>query len=114
MPKKYESIIAPLWRDGYHAAARLIEQLADSLQSEVELDWMKQFARACCFDEDVCRDHLRSLWTTYCLHYGLTPDTSMYDRSLEELWQVVSETEEDTADWSDLDSFDLFLCKDLV
>ena len=114
MTNKYGGITGPLWRDGYHAAARLIEQLAGSLQSEVELDWMKQFARESFFDEEVSRDHLKALWTAYCLHYAIEPDTALYDRSLEELWQAVSESEEGTADWSDYESFDLFLCTDLV
>lgn len=98
-----------LWRDGYHAAAKLIEQLENSLQQPVELDWMKQFAKESRFDEELARDQLRSLWTAYCLHYGYDVDTADYDRWLGELWAVVSEDEPGTADWSDFESFDLFM-----
>lgn len=114
MSKKYESVTAILWRDGYHEAARTIESLAESLQSDVEMDWMKKFIRENSFDGEVIRDQLRSLWTAYCLHYDYYPDTLQYDSSMQELWAAVAETEPETADWHDLDSFDNFMCKFLV
>ena len=114
MAKEYEQITAPLWRDGYHAAARLIEQLATSLQPEAEMEWMKQFTMDNSFDVEVCRYQLRAAWTAYCLHNGYQPDTFQYDCNLEELWKAVAETEPETADWSDLDSFDQFMCELLV
>lgn len=114
MEKKYEQITAPLWRDGYHAAAKLIERLSSSLQSDVEMDWMKRYARESSFDDEICCDRLRMLWTTYCLHYGLDVDTFRYDCNLEELWKVVAETELEATDWGDLESFGNFMCKYLV
>lgn len=109
-----KGILEVLWRDGYHAAAKLIEQLQSSISREAELKYLKQFAFESCFDADICRDQLRSLWTAYCFHQNLDVDTAAYDHDLQELWEAVAEVERETADWSDFDSFDLFMCKELV
>ena len=115
MAKKYKQITAPLWRDGYHAAARLIEQLAVSLQSDVEMDWMKQFASENVFDCDVAREQLRDLWTAYCLHYDYLVDTKQNDDDLGELWKAVEEEVETAPDeWRDFQSFDDYMCEHLV
>lgn len=79
-----------------------------------ELAYLARFAFQSSFDEELCRDQLRSLWTAYCFHHGLDVDTSEYDTDLTQLWDVVSEVEEETADWSDYDSFSTFMCRYLV
>lgn len=79
-----------------------------------EFKFMVSFATENCFDEDICHDHFRMLWTAYCLHHGLDVDTASYDSDLRELWEAVSAEDEDTADWSDFDSFDRFMCRYLV
>jgi hypothetical protein len=79
-----------------------------------EFTFMVSFAGESCFDEDICRDHFRILWTAYCLHHNLDVDTSSYDSDLRELWEAVSADEEETADWSDFDSFSTFMCRYLV
>ncbi len=112
MDKK--EILRVLCTDGYHDAAQLIEQLQNSINQEAELKYMKQFAFESCFDADVCRDQLRSLWTAYCFHHSLDVDTADYDADLRVLWEAVAEVERETADWSDFDSFDRFMCKELV
>lgn len=84
------------------------------LDKKRELEYMKNFAQEAYFDTDVCRDQLRSLWTAYCLHNDLIVDTGAYDSDILELWSVVSLGEEDTAEWSDFDSFDNFMCAHLV
>lgn len=109
-----EGILEVLWRDGYHAAAQLIEQLRGSVNRDAELKYMKQFAFESCFDAEVCCDQLRSLWTAYCFHHNLDVDTADYDRDLRVVWEAVAEVERETADWSDFDSFDRFMCKELV
>ena len=103
-----------LRRDGYHAAAGIIESLQGKVSRKAEMDYLKEFARQGCFDEELSRDQLRCLWTAYCLHHGLDADTSGYDNDLLELWDVVAEEEAETADWSDHDSFDNFMCRYLV
>lgn len=79
-----------------------------------EFKFMVSFAEESCFDEDICRDHFRILWTAYCLHHNLDVDTSSYDSDLRELWEAVAADEEETADWSDFDSFGTFMCRYLV
>lgn len=109
-----EGILNVLWRDGYHAAARLIEQLQNSISREAELKYVKQFAFESSFDTEVCRDQLRSLWTAYCFHHALDVDTANYDNDLRDVWDAIASAEQETAGWSDFDSFDLFMGKELA
>ncbi len=103
-----------LRRDGYHAAARIIESMQGTVSRETEMKYLKEFVRQGCFDEELCRDQLRCLWTAYCLHHRLDADTSEYDNDLMELWNTTAEDEPETADWGDFDSFDNFMCRYLV
>lgn len=109
-----EGILGVLRRDGYYAAATLIETLQNSISRAAELKYLKQFAFESCFDTEVCRDQLRSLWTAYCFHHNLDVDTAGYDTDLLAVWEAVAEVEQETADWSDFDSFGNFMCKELV
>lgn len=79
-----------------------------------ELQYIHSFVQESDFGFEVCRDQIRSLWTAYCLHHGLDVDTSSYFNELHGLWEVLEETEPDTADWSDYDSFDDYMCRYLV
>lgn len=79
-----------------------------------ELEFLKGFVQEACFDSEVFRDQLRSLWTAYCLHNGFVVDTAAYDNDILELWSIVSLYEEDTAEWSDFDSFDEFMSAYLI
>nr|WP_300815696.1 hypothetical protein [uncultured Acetatifactor sp.] len=103
-----------LRRDGYHAAAQIIESMQGTVSREAEMEYLKEFVRQCCFDEEPARDQLRCLWTAYCFHHGLTVDTSGYDNDLADLLNVMAEEEPETADWSGYGSFDGFLCRYLV
>ena len=76
---------------------------------QAEFEFLVQFIKRATFDLEVSRDQLRALWTAYCLHYHLVADTYQYDIAMLDLWGAVSETEGDTADWSDLDNFDDFM-----
>lgn len=81
----------------------------------LELDFIKEFVEDSPFDMEVCRDQLRSLWTAYCLHFDLDPDTYLYDNALRQVWKSICDGgEESTADWSDFDSFENFMCVYLV
>lgn len=79
-----------------------------------ELSIILRFAREENLGFEVCTHQLRSLWTAYCIHHDLEVDTSTYDADIRELWQAVSEEHSDNPDWSDFESFDLFMCDDLV
>lgn len=103
-----------LRRDGYHAAAGIIESLQGKVSREAEMEYLKEFARQGCFDEELGRDQLRCLWTAYCFHQRLDVDTSGYDSGLLDLWDTMAEEEAEKAGWSDYDSFDNFMCRYLV
>lgn len=116
-----KEILHILRLDGYGYAANWIEDLQEALErannqinQEAELKYMKQFAVESCFDTDGSHDQLRCLWTAYCFHHELDVDTADYDADLREVWEAVAEVERDTADWSDFDSFDRFMCQGLV
>lgn len=61
-----------------------------SLDKRKELEFIQAFIGGAFFDEEVCRDQLRSLWTAYCLHHGLDVDTAMYDAVLLDLFNALS------------------------
>ncbi len=86
-----------------------------SLDKREELEFIQAFIGGACFDEEVCREQLRCLWTAYCLRHNLDVDTSVYDNDLLSLWQMMEDTdnggEPDTDDWSDYHGFDLFMGK---
>jgi len=73
-----------------------------------ELEFLKAFAQESCFDNELCRDQLRSLWTAYCFHHNHDVDTREYDVDLQELWEVIDES--DCADWHDYSTFYDFMC----
>ncbi len=95
-------------------AADAIEDLQTHISRVAEFDFMLAYVQESCFDEEICRDWLRMLWTAYCLHHGLEVDTSDYDNDLLELWNKLTETSDETSDWSDFSSFDHFMCTYLV
>lgn len=103
-----------LRRDGYHAAARIIEALQSTISREAEMEYLKEFVQQGSFDDEISRDHLRCLWTAYCFHHNLDVDTARYDNDLLGLWDVMLEGEPETADWSSYDEFDNFMCRYLV
>ena len=58
-----KGILEILWRDGYHAAARLIEGLQTTVNRTAEFEFLRSYVAESCFDDDICRDRLRMLWT---------------------------------------------------
>ena len=99
------------------------------MERNAEFKFMASFAMQSCFDEDICRNRFRMLWTAYCLHYDLDVDTASYDSYIRELWKavaaeydedlarlwdVVSEAGDGTTEWSDYESFDHFMSRYLV
>ena len=99
---------AEMYRSG-ETLNRKIDKTEEVMEEAAE-----DFSREACFESEECRDQLRSLWTAYCLHNNLIVDTGTYDDDILELWSAVSLGEEDTAEWSDFDSFDDFMCAHLV
>ena len=78
-----------LCRDGYHAAARIIEILQGTISRKAELEYLKKFVQYTCFDDGTSRDQLRCLWTVYCCHHKQNADTFQYDNDLHRLWNVM-------------------------
>lgn len=85
---------------------------------ESELQFIREFITGACFENDICCDQLRSLWTAYCLRYDLIVDTAGYDNDILALWNTMEDVdnggEPEMAFWSDFDSFDNFMCAYLV
>lgn len=79
-----------------------------------EFGFLTGYAVESCFDEETCRNHLRMLWTAFCLHHGLDADTHAYDCYLSELWNWLQETGDGTSEWVDFNGFENFMCKYLV
>lgn len=79
-----------------------------------EFEYLRTFVQTSCFDEEICRDQLRILWTAFCLHYGMSVDTNIYDRYALVLWDLLQEAGDGTAEWKDFNTFDNFMCKYLV
>lgn len=127
MNKKYEQLQKELLRRGLTKSCTLgrhvgiMDEAADAigyLETHIsrfaEFHFILVYVSENCFDEEICRDRLRMLWTAYCLHHGLEADTSGYDTDLLELWNKLTETDDGASDWSDFDSFDNFMCTYLV
>jgi len=82
---------------------------ADKMSKGAELHYLLSFIAESPFDVEICRDQLRCLWTAYCFHQNLDVDTAQYDEDLRDVWDKLAETEAETADWSDFDSFDYYM-----
>lgn len=111
-----DDIIRMLHDDGYADAVQYIRSFENG---EREFDCMKTFIRATveieAFGNETLMNQLRSLWTAYCLHQDLQPDTRRYDNELLELYQLVEKAKERPLSclW-DFDAFDNFMCEYLV
>ena len=100
-----KAIMDALWRDGYNAAAHLIEKLENSINRDAELKWLKAFA--CEMDDtELAWEQLRCLWTAYCFHHNLDVDTKDYDDALCEVWHEAPAKPRGT--------FESLMCRNLV
>ena len=95
-------------------AADAIEHLNNNIPILAEFEFLTGYVAESCFDEEICRDRLRMLWTAFCLHHGLDADTRVYDWYLSELWEQLQGTGDGTPEWADLNEFENFMCKYLV
>ena len=94
--------------------ADLVREQDVSDERRRELRYIDSFVFENSFYEEIARDQLRILWTAYCLHHGLDADTKGYDDDLSRIWEAICDAECDTADWSDYESFQQFMCRYLV
>ena len=84
------------------------------IDRNAEFEYMKKFIVDNDFGpgSETMRDQLVSLWTAYCIHNNLEPDTSEYDSDLSELWNCF--TEKPSWPWHCVNGFEGFMCRHLV
>ena len=90
-----------------------LKSFLTSLAKRKDLESIQTFIKETSLDEELSRKQLQCLWSAYCFDYKLDVDTSIYDNDLLTLWQTIEDMQTgkslDNADWSDFDSFDLFM-----
>ena len=87
----------------------------NGINAESELGYIYSFVDEGSFDEELARDQLRVLWTSFCLHQDIDVDTYQYDAILVCMYNYMDLDEmTDTADWSDYESFNNYMSKYLV
>lgn len=74
-----------------------------------EFDYILEFAEATDFAAFVALKQLRALWTAFCLHHDLDPDTGIYDCYLLELWNYLEENVTNPFAGLDYGRYDLFM-----
>ena len=57
----------------------------------MEMEFLLDFTS--CHSYDYHKEHIRILWSAYCFHHDIEPDTSTYDQSLLSLWNEVKRQE---------------------
>ena len=113
--KSIQHQIEQLRFGGYSDEAETLVRLSTQVNTVAEFEYLKGFARTEDLDFQVARNQLRALWTAYCFHTGYDVDTALYDYHLRELWDVIpSGSDLRDIDWHDFDTFDNFMCADMV
>ncbi len=60
-----------------------------------EWEWIKNYISDITLKHSPAGSHqLRALWTAFCLHQDLDPDTNAYDNYLLELFQYIDQAED--------------------
>lgn len=76
-----------------------------------EFNYILKFAEQKDLSWKVCFNQFRSLWTTYCLHYDLAPDTTDYDSGIAMVWKAIQTNATNPwnyAEEDDVERFNLF------
>ena len=90
------------------------------MENKLTFDFLVQFvseAEPGEWDNIVCCNQLKALWTAYCIIERMDVDTARYDNELLRLWEAVLTTMDIKGSdliFADFDSFDGFMCEDLV
>ena len=76
-----------------------------------EFQYILDFSRENSFDteDEVCCHQLRSLWTAYCLHHDLTPDTAKYDNECLTIWVRMESENVPHSYWKNFDVFEWWM-----
>lgn len=81
------------------------------MDRHVELDYILKFAEQEDLSYEVTLNQFRSLWTAYCLHHDLTPDTMNYDSDIALVWKTLRANTTSPWNYAEEDGvnrFDLF------
>lgn len=81
-----------------------------------ELDFICEFARTNCVDNDLEFIQLRSLWTAFCLRCSVDVDTFGYYLALRMVYQSWANQHDgrDSPYFNTLDTFDSYMAGELV
>lgn len=64
------------------------------------------------FSGEIVLNQLHSLWVAFCICVDYAPDTGSYDQHMIALWEVLEKNT--TNPFRDFESFDAYMCVDLV
>lgn len=90
------------------------------MENKLTLDFMVQFvaeAEPEEWENMVCCNQLKALWTAYCIVERMDVDTGRYGNDLARLWAAVISTMEIEGSshvFADFGTFGDFMCEDLV
>lgn len=96
------------------------ESQGDAGNGKMTFDFIIQFVsemEADGWDNIVCCNQLKALWTAYCIVERMDVDTRRYDNDLARLWDAVISTMEIVGSshiFADFECFGEFMCEDLI
>lgn len=85
--------------------------MGNNINKEAEYQWLRGYVEQVCFDEEICRDRLRMLWTSYCLHHNIDVDRLTYEVELFDVWSLLEEAGDGTSEWGGYSEFNFFMSK---
>ncbi len=86
-----------------------------TMDRKEELEFLLNFAEGTDFEESsTVRNQLRALWTAYCIHADLNPDTFDYDQDIMSLWVTLCDNFTNPFGSLEYMSFENIMAKHLV
>jgi len=84
------------------------------MDKEKELDYILQFIEESDMEHSTAVKQLQALWTAYCFHHDLVPDTDEYDGDLMAIWMNLCMSPSNPFDSRGFHDFDLGMSRLLV
>ena len=90
------------------------------MENKLDFDFLVKFVSEMepgSWDNMICCNQLKVLWTAYCIVENMDVITSRYDNELERLWEAVISTMDIVGSrhiFADFECFGNFMCEDLV
>ena len=79
--------------------------------SDSEKEFLLDFAASVKEPDELFLKQLRALWTAYCFHKDIVPDTLRFDEGLKEIWQKLEEKGRGIPHTMEFEEFDLYMGK---